>query len=142
MLKTLYPCRGCGVPAGVRHTRDADRAICPLCATLSSYATTANWASKRADEWLKTHNESTEDGLLLAAMLAPAAEYMGDAIAAGLMVARLTLRDPRARASWVRWSHSRAKWVENLLLQLREVTAGDRTGFMVLNGGLLPEVPE
>ncbi len=142
-LKTLYPCKGCGEPARVGHTRDAEHAVCALCATLSSYASTANWSSKRADDWFKKHNESVDDAVLLAAMIAPAVGYMAEAVAAGLMVARLTLRDPRNRSSWIRWAHSRSEWLENVSSQLREMTAGERTAFSVINGGLaLVEAPQ
>lgn len=141
MIKTLYPCRHCGVPAQVSRRSYAEHAVCPLCATRGRFANLAQWADERGIEKFKKGNRSTADSLLLAIRLAPSLEDVAAAAADGLVVAQLTLRDPAARASWIRWAHNRMQWVEDCSQQLREMTAGLRTGFTMIAGGLAP-LPE
>jgi hypothetical protein len=140
-LKTMYPCRHCGVPAKVRRTSEADHACCPLCATIGSIAGVATWSSELAMKNYRKLNGSTHDGFVLATKLAPVIGQLAEAGAAGLTVAILT-RNPRGRADWVRWSHKTLKASERLSAQLRELTADQAIAFELISGGRLDPAPE
>lgn len=141
MLKTLYPCKRCGVPTQVRRKREAEFTSCSLCSVIGSYAGGADYHAKKGREMYRKLNGSQESELLLSMLMVPIVAEYTSAAADGLVVAMLTLRSPSDRAGWVRWAHAKLEFAEDLSKQLRELTSADRHGFTLIQGGLEP-IPE
>jgi hypothetical protein len=50
VLKTLYPCKGCGTPAQVERRRDAPHATCDRCAARARFRSSWSWKLEDAEK--------------------------------------------------------------------------------------------
>jgi hypothetical protein len=111
-----HPCRDCGEPVQVRHTRDIPGATCARCSQRRQFLNCAGWSDEAASrEFLKVNGKAALVPLLIGCLQAA----QSSAKAAEYWLRALDYAKPGEIRRLVKAARGRTKWASDLFGQLR-----------------------